>query len=225
MFYEDFSDKWRHPGDKISRYAQRIDVDEWRFYVAEGVQVKGLNEVKPNELITAVFRIKKDFFDRITDALAGESIATEEDQIESDICSKKTLTSTVKEQLVKSRVGQGLFRENVQETEHCCRVSKVADPRFLIASHIKPWRCSNNQERLDGENGLLLSPNVDRLFDRGFISFMDDGTLLISPVADRVTLGRLGVPSKANVGGFTAKQKQYLGYHRREVFLSEQQDE
>jgi predicted restriction endonuclease len=55
---------------------------------------------------------------------------------------------------------------------------------YLIASHIKPWRSANNQERIDGSNGLLLAPHVDLLFDRGLISFTDEGSLLVSPAAN-----------------------------------------
>ena len=73
VFYEDFTDKWRHPDDKLSRYAQRIDVDQWQCYVPEGVSVKGLGEISPPEIQKAVFEIKKGFFDRITNALGGMS--------------------------------------------------------------------------------------------------------------------------------------------------------
>jgi hypothetical protein len=127
---------------------------------------------------------------------------------------------TEKEQLVTTRLGQERFRENVQNIEKACRISGVADHRFLIASHIKPWRDSNNHERLDGENGLLLTRNIDHLFDQGFISFADDGTLLISPVADKACLRKLGVPvdGPTNVGKFTPKQREYLSFHRQNIF-------
>jgi len=75
-------------------------------------------------------------------------------------------------------------------------------------------------ERLDGENGLLLTPTIDHLFDRGFISFEDDGRLLVSPVADAVSLRRMGVPAEADVGGFSRAQGRYLEFHRDEVFLT-----
>jgi hypothetical protein len=108
-----------------------------------------------------------------------------------------------------------------------CRVSGVANDQFLIASHIKPWRTATNQERLDGQNGLLLCPNIDFLFDRGFISFSDEGTLLVSPVADTGCLRRLGVPvdGPVNVGQFSLRQKEYLSFHRRNVFLKAGSDE
>jgi putative restriction endonuclease len=142
-----------------------------------------------------------------------------ENHVETQIANS-VLSATEKDQLVKARRGQGKFRENVQKHEKSCRITGIRDTRFLIASHIKPWRSASNVERLDGENGLMLSPNVDFLFDRGFISFADDGRLLISPVADIATLTRLGIqPNGQNVGEFTQGQRRYLGFHRREVFL------
>ena len=93
------------------------------------------------------------------------------------------LRETEKQALIKARRGQGLFRQNVARIEHFCRVTRVDRPEHLIASHIKPWRESDNRERLFEGNGLLLTPTIDHLFDRGFISFENDGELLISPVA------------------------------------------
>jgi len=155
------------------------------------------------------------------DAMLGEV----EKQIESEIQGAADIESTVRQQLVMARRGQGKFRENVANFEDQCRVTGISDERFLIASHIKPWRSSTNQERLDGENGLLLSPNVDHLFDRGFISFQDMGILLVSPAVDLETVHRLGIPTgKHNSGPFTRNQKQYLAYHRREVFLEAGRD-
>jgi hypothetical protein len=92
----------------------------------------------------------------------------------------------------------------------------------LRASHCKPWRDANNDERLDGENGLLLTPDVDHLFDRGFISFEDNGTLLVSPVVHREALHRMGLDEellRRNVGGFSEGQRSYLAFHRDSVFL------
>ncbi|MCC9604570.1 EVE domain-containing protein [Blastopirellula sp. JC732] len=147
-------------------------------------------------------------------------------QIEASIEKSTAVNQTEKEQLVKSRIGQGQFRHNIQKLELSCRVSGVDDVRFLIASHIKPWRACDNVERLDGANGLFLSPNIDLLFDRGHISFEDDGTLLIASVVDEKTLRSLGVPSDmTNCGHFSSKQKRYLAYHRQHVFLGSNKSE
>jgi len=74
----------------------------------------------------------------------------------------------------------------------------------------------------DGENGLLLTPSIDHLFDRGFITFEDSGRLVLSPVADLTSLKRMGVPTQEplNVGNFTEGQRHFLDYHRSSVFLA-----
>jgi putative restriction endonuclease len=91
----------------------------------------------------------------------------------------------------------------------------------LVASHCKPWRDSTNEERLNGKNGLLLTPSIDHLFDRGFIGFEDNGRLIISPVAHRPSLQRMGIDTSktVNVGVFTSGQKLFLDFHRNAVLL------
>lgn len=127
--------------------------------------------------------------------------------------------STTRDALIKARRGQGLFRKNVAAVERACRVTRVQNPAYLIASHIKPWRHGTNEERLDAHNGLMLAPQVDFLFDRGFISF-GEGRVLISPVSDERTLLKLGIDPERppEVGGFDRRQESFLEFHRREVF-------
>jgi hypothetical protein len=105
--------------------------------------------------------------------------------------------------------------------EHRCRITLVENPAHLRASHSKPWRDSNDEERLDGENDLLLTPSIDHLFDRGFISFEDSGELIVSPVTHKPSLERMGVVTDriVNVGAFTDGQRQFLSYHRDAVLL------
>jgi putative restriction endonuclease len=90
------------------------------------------------------------------------------------------IPETTRQALVLARRGQGLFKARVQEVERACRITGVDRLEHLRASHCKPWRDSSNDERLDGDNGLLLTPNADHLFDRGFIGFEDNGDVLIS---------------------------------------------
>jgi HNH endonuclease len=105
--------------------------------------------------------------------------------------------------------------------EKRCRTTGVDFPSHPLASHCKPWRDSSNEERLNGENGLLLRPCIDHLFDRGFIGFEDSGDLIISPVAHKPSLHRMGVETERliNVGVFTDGQKQFLEFHRNAVLL------
>lgn len=140
--------------------------------------------------------------------------------IERSIRDDASLPATEREQLVKARVGQGLFRSRVEMQEAGCRITGVSDKRFLRASHIKPWSKSDNREKLDGSNGLLLAPHIDHLFDKGFVSFTDAGQLIFSgalpeSVKAAWNLGRVFVAKP-----LTASQGVYMKYHREQVFLA-----
>lgn len=131
------------------------------------------------------------------------------------------IEETEKSALILARRGQGLFKQRVRRVETHCRITGVDRIEHLRASHCKPWRDSTHDERLNGENGLLLTPSIDHLFDRGFISFEGNGALLVSPVADSRSLERMGVPvdRRVNVGAFSAGQRAFLEFHRERVFL------
>ena len=121
--------------------------------------------------------------------------------------------------LVKARRGQGIFKANVRMIEKSCRVTGVTNIKHLRASHIKPWAASSDLEKVDGYNGLLLSPHVDHLFDRGFISFEDSGDMLISKTLSQSVLDKWSLDSGKNVGKFEQPHHNYLEYHRDVVFL------
>ncbi|MBD8825355.1 HNH endonuclease [Pseudomonas sp. CFBP 13602] len=140
-----------------------------------------------------------------------------EELLEEEILKNCDIPETERTQLIRSRVGQGIFRMRVALQEKKCRLTGVDNLAFLVASHIKPWRACNNDERLDGSNGLLLSPHVDKLFDRGWISFTDDGHILISDQA-RSVLDAWRLDHASSVGAFTAKQRSFLKFHREKIF-------
>jgi len=125
---------------------------------------------------------------------------------------------TFREQLVRARRGQGVFRANVLLHEERCRVTGVSEARHLKASHIKPWRDATDAERLDGSNGLLLSPHVDHLFDEGYITFSSSQQLVIVPEVRDKLLDAWGIDSGVRVGEFSREQNAYLDYHRVNVF-------
>ena len=153
----------------------------------------------------------------VTPAIPGrvDEISSQvlEDEIEQEILSSAS-QSTVKDQLIRARQGQGLFRQRVMAIESNCRVTGISDERFLIASHIKPWRESSNEERLDGNNGLMLSPHIDRLFDKGWVSFSDGGELLVCPDAAPI-LKAWNITLQIKKGEFNMQQRHYLRYHRQ----------
>lgn len=132
------------------------------------------------------------------------------------------LAETEKEALIMARRGQGVFKARVRTIEHACRITKVDRIEHLRASHCKPWRDSSNEERLNPENGLLLTPTIDHLFDRGFISFEGNGRVIVSSVAHEESLRKMGVDPVAdiNVGGFSEGQRKFLEFHREHVLLA-----
>jgi hypothetical protein len=194
-----------------------------------GVQSIYLTEL-PRELAYAV----ADLLESEVGALARTEVVAEhaeamtpetvlwEEHLRGEIQANPVLGETEKEALVLARRGQGLFRDRVRGIESRCRVTGVERPEHLRASHIKPWRDATNEERLAGENGLLLTPSIDHLFDRGFISFKAGGELLVSPVAHVDSLRKMGVPTdrRVDVGRFTEIQGSFLEYHRDAVFLA-----
>jgi len=148
-------------------------------------------------------------------------LASETDQAEIDAAINEVgATSARRETEVRTK--QRLFRERLIGVEKGCRLTGIEDLRFLRASHIKPWADSTHSERVDGENGLLLAPHADLLFDRGWISFSATGRLLVandlpSDVQGRIGLKLEGVP---RWGAFSSRQLSYLEFHRDVVFGS-----
>lgn len=136
-------------------------------------------------------------------------------EAEREIEQRIDIGPTKKERLIQARRGQGVFRRNLQKVERRCRVTGTTQAEHLRASHIKPWVESDDFEKLDGHNGILLAPHVDHLFDQGFISFEADGRMVVSPELDVDVLERWGINPKKNHGGFKAEQAAYLEYHRK----------
>jgi putative restriction endonuclease len=136
------------------------------------------------------------------------------------VLSDPSVQETVQQQLVNARIGQGLFRSRVELIEPCCRITGVNDRRFLRASHIKPWADSDNRERLDGHNGLLLSPHIDHLFDKGFISFANDGTLIVSQSLPKSVISAWKFRHEVMPKPLLLGQQVYMDYHRNRVFLA-----
>jgi putative restriction endonuclease len=144
--------------------------------------------------------------------VAADDLDLWERKLERQLANDPTVPETERLTIICARTGQGLFKERVAKIETRCRITGVENPVHLIASHCKPWRDATNEERVNGENGLLLTPSIDHLFDRGFIGFEDNGKLIISPVAHHPSLQRMGIDTTkvVNVGGFTSGQKKFL---------------
>lgn len=142
------------------------------------------------------------FVDYISDDAAEEIIGT--------------VSETERKRLLLARVGQGAYRQALLRIWRKCSVIGCGPETALIASHIVSWRtCQSNEERLDPNNGLLLSPNLDKLFDRRLISFSNVGVLLVSTELDLQDAAALGVKSGMRLKQVPKGIVKYLARHRQ----------
>lgn len=122
-----------------------------------------------------------------------------------------------KKAIINVRVNQGIFRDLLLKRYNRCCLCRVENRTLLIASHIKPWIESEPKEKLDVDNGFLMCPNHDRLFDKGYITFDNDGKIMIS---DRLTENDrvfLNVNCRMHIE-LTERNKRYLKFHRENIF-------
>lgn len=133
--------------------------------------------------------------------------------------SRRKVDKTVKEALVNARVGQGQFRSDLLRLwNRKCAVTGVGTLEVIRASHIKPWSESNDDERLDPENGIPLMANLDALFDEGLISFEDSGEMLVSSKLSKAKKEKLNLDESGLSRSPGASMKDYLEFHRSKKF-------
>ena len=114
-----------------------------------------------------------------------------------------------------------MYREGLLKKYHSrCIITQINLPEILIASHIKPWSVSDNQERITPENGLLLSATYDRLFDQGLISFENDGRILLSSMITTDNAQKLKIDNGKKYDiQYNPSMKDFLAYHRDVIFV------
>jgi len=134
---------------------------------------------------------------------------------------KREIKITQKTVEQKVRVGQNSFRKKLLEELKKCPITQIDDERLLIASHIKPWMHSNNEERLNSKNGFLLSPLYDKLFDKGIglITFTSQKEILLSPRLSKENIKRLGVTHGQIIDDLPISgREEFLEYHEKYIF-------
>ncbi len=205
-----YDDGWKHPVIDID-WDERICLNlgsnpQDATWLAARLPVTkyGVTAIPPSEWP----RLRRD--------LLAPRVASVREDIEE--LSEAKLSRTTRQQLIEARLGQGDFRQRVASIEPRCRITGVASMEHLRASHIRPWSESSNEQRLDGNNGLLLAPHVDHLFDRGYISFTDQGKVLVSSDLDPALLKAWHLPLGRSTGRFRPAQAAYLAYHRQHCF-------
>ncbi len=217
--------------DLLSFNVYRVDVEPPRVYINSkslfydtmrnlGLpNISYLSVLKIRERTSkAVFFYFKMFIDYKSDLVSYvfKNEQEQENRIEND----KTLSTKVKNTLINSRIGQGDYRKKLLEECPYCPFTMVSDERLLVASHIKPWALSDDKEKVDPKNGFLFTPTFDRLFDRGFITFEDDKTLVVSPWISPMNQKRLGIYTGKTIDKLPLDDKRikYLEFHREYIF-------
>lgn len=120
----------------------------------------------------------------------------------------------------KSRIGQGSYREKLLEECPFCPITMINDERLLIASHIKPWVASSDEEKIDPKNGYMLSPLYDKLFDRGFITFTPERRMLVSNWISPKNKKRMGLVHNAFIQALPMDKERikYLKFHADSIY-------
>ncbi len=199
--------------------------------IDEGLINKSLLEITDVERFTVIansikqletFQTKnskgKSMYSCALNAYLGFLEDNSSESIQNDIQSllqDSTIAETEKTTLINARVGQGSFRKQLIDQWAGCALTGFKDTRFLVASHIKPWRHADNRERLDPFNGLLLLPNFDKVFDLGFITFKACGDMVISTQLEQTK--DLGVKTNLKVS-LDDRHQDYMAYHRDKIF-------
>lgn len=140
---------------------------------------------------------------------------------ENNLVLKEDIGDTSKSIQAKIRVGQEKFRKNLLKHLKECPITGIDEKRILLASHIKPWAVSTNEERLDIYNGFIFSPTIDKLFDKGLITFENNKELIISPTLSEVNIGSIGIVSGKKYFKLPIENRiNYLEFHRENIFVS-----
>lgn len=192
------------------------DIDE--LLVADAArQANRSIYTKPNDIVNFKSALRKYLKFRQSDFAhqQEDTILAEINKIQND----STLSVTERDAIVKARVGQGKFRDKLVDYWRGCSVSTFSHLDLLVASHIKPWRDADNQQRLDVFNGLLLLPNYDKLFDKGYISFDDNGRVIYSRYIDDTDRRLLKMDNSLHLIKIEDEHKTYLKYHRDNCLL------
>ncbi|NOI16879.1 HNH endonuclease [Vibrio coralliilyticus] len=193
----------REPLTEVTSYRQFVQYEE----KVKQLEVFKLRDLKGKGMYSAALS----HYHKFLADLAQIDVNADIRQVMSD----QKLTDTEKSIMVKTRMGQGHFRSQLVQMWGGCAVTGYRNTQLLLASHIKPWRQSNNKERLDKFNGLLLLANLDKAFDLGFISFDNNGKVLISDYLETPEVIGLREDMSFRI---MREHKPYLAHHRDTLF-------
>lgn len=214
MSSKEFNDSVYHSGWRL-KYSKRL------------LNIEDVEEVIKNELLPLFKEVHN-----VKGSLSKEKeqkidvfepdLIMEAELIEDEI-NNLGVEGSFKDCVVKQRINQSFFRKQLlKKYNHCC-LCDVSAKELLVASHIKPWSVSSSKEKVDDNNGLLLCPNHDALFDQGFISFDDNGNIIISDRLSNVNRKSMDVNENMNIS-VNNKIRGYLKYHRDNILKKQNGD-
>lgn len=230
-------ERYKQLEDRLTAYANgvlkfklyRKNVEPPRVYMqSESEYYDYMREIGlPNISYVSVMKVQsklghiyyyfKMFIDYRNDIVTYQSpieVQEEKKIADSDMSERK------KETLIQARKGQGLYRSRLLEECPFCPISMINDERLLIASHIKPWVDSDDKEKVDPKNGFALCPNYDAMFDKGYMTFESDKSIVVSPWISPMNQKRLGIYTGMKVPKLPLdeEREKYLTYHRKKVY-------
>lgn len=187
--------------------------------------IKEIEEIKNDRYLIPGFQsasipLSKEAFEKIEQLIlerVGVGFSLKSVKKRDENIDFEELTGEEKEIIAKRRIGHSEFKERLKKVNCSCEVCGVKTENLLVASHIKPWSKSNSKEKVDINNGLLLCPNHDYLFDKGFISFDDDGVIMISKDICLDDIKVLGLNNDIKIE-LSKKKKEYMKWHRNNIF-------
>lgn len=195
-------------GNSVSLHAKReitgYVIDPSLFYLVENAEIQPEAAELYRELCMGV----------IDEPASGPLATIAGQEIDQDPrCSGISVTE--RHALINARIGQGGYRRRMLKLWGSrCSLTGCSIETVLIASHAKAWVDSTNAERLDEYNGFLLAASIDKLFDAGFVSFSDEGQLIVKSVIKPDDLLLLGLESDSKLRFVHERHKIYLSAHR-----------
>ena len=153
-------------------------------------------------------------------SLPERPLAEYEKEVEEILETGSGVRGTEAERLVRQRVGQDVYRKSLMiYWKGQCAVTGIDVPEVLRASHAKPWAsCESDADQLNVYNGFLLSADLDALFDSGFITFNDDGIIIISTQLEEYQRKSLRIDTSLCLRWIDRNHLPFLYWHRTYVY-------
>lgn len=216
----------RHKQDALTQYEDHIDSDTlfWEGEVGHGNDARIVSRrddihvfyrdrhhtpfVYEGLAVLMHYRLYQDRPSKFEFQLISRKVTY--GQLVAEIKHSYGISNTEKEAIIKSRVGQGIYREESIKLWGSCCVTGFTKHNVLVASHIRPWKLSSNEERLNPYNSLLLVPTLDKLFDRGYLTFDTRGKVLLSDKVSRNDWLRVHVDKDVSLRKLPAETNKFL---------------